>query len=287
MNVDNSKLPKDIKDWLNARQISDSTLTEYGVSWDGYRIVIPVRDMSNTFLFNKKRKNPATIDDSPKYLYDKGSTIQIYNGHKLKEYQEVIICEGEFDCLILLSKGFNAVTSTGGATSFQEAWAPYFKDKDVYVCLDNDKAGELGILKICKILPHAKVVFLPSEVGEHGDITDYFVKCAHSINDFRFEMSLAKPHVVKTAPPEKKKKWKKADGTKLEQAKSVPIENYLKFNSQGYAKCPFHDEKTASLKKYPNNKFYCYGCGAHGDVIDLLCKQRGISMKEAVGILAG
>ena len=37
----------------------------------------------------------------------------------------------------------------------------------------------------------------------------------------------------------------------------------------GMCRCLFHDEKTPSMKLYPNN-YYCFGCGAHGDVIDLV-----------------
>lgn len=33
--------------------------------------------------------------------------------------------------------------------------------------------------------------------------------------------------------------------------------------------CPLHDEKTPSFKVYPDGHFHCYGCGAHGDVLDL------------------
>lgn len=38
----------------------------------------------------------------------------------------------------------------------------------------------------------------------------------------------------------------------------------------GKAKCPFHNEDTPSFTVYPeNDTFYCYGCDAHGDSIDL------------------
>jgi len=33
--------------------------------------------------------------------------------------------------------------------------------------------------------------------------------------------------------------------------------------------CPIHDEKTPSFWVKPNGKFECYGCGSHGDAIDL------------------
>lgn len=33
--------------------------------------------------------------------------------------------------------------------------------------------------------------------------------------------------------------------------------------------CPFHTEKTPSLKLYPNDTFYCFGCGAWGDALNV------------------
>lgn len=40
-------------------------------------------------------------------------------------------------------------------------------------------------------------------------------------------------------------------------------------NRAGFICCPFHAEKTASLKLY-DRSFHCYGCGAGGTVIDFV-----------------
>ena len=37
--------------------------------------------------------------------------------------------------------------------------------------------------------------------------------------------------------------------------------------------CPFHNEKTPSFTVYPDTQsFYCFGCGAAGDVINFVRK---------------
>lgn len=52
---------------------------------------------------------------------------------------------------------------------------------------------------------------------------------------------------------------------------------------KGYCKCPFHNEKTASFKLFrENNSFYCFGCGAGGNVINLCAKALGISYSDAI-----
>ena len=42
----------------------------------------------------------------------------------------------------------------------------------------------------------------------------------------------------------------------------------LEVNYAGMVRCPFHDDHTPSMKLYDNH-FYCFGCGRHGDVVDL------------------
>lgn len=47
--------------------------------------------------------------------------------------------------------------------------------------------------------------------------------------------------------------------------------------------CPLHNEKTASFTIYPdNNTFYCFGCGAGGNIIDFVMLYFDVGFKEAV-----
>lgn len=51
----------------------------------------------------------------------------------------------------------------------------------------------------------------------------------------------------------------------------------------GFISCPFHSEKTASLKIYPDGRgWYCYGCGKGGDVIDFVKALYGINFNQAI-----
>lgn len=61
----------------------------------------------------------------------------------------------------------------------------------------------------------------------------------------------------------------------------------VEVDRRGYAKCPFHGEKTASFKVYGDDTFHCFGCGAHGDVIDLIRKMEGRSFSEVCEALGG
>ena len=51
--------------------------------------------------------------------------------------------------------------------------------------------------------------------------------------------------------------------------------------------CPFHGEKTPSFNIYTENgSFYCFGCGAGGDVITFIMKIENLDYIEAVKFLA-
>lgn len=53
-------------------------------------------------------------------------------------------------------------------------------------------------------------------------------------------------------------------------------------NSRGIALCPFHAEDTPSCRFYPGDRgFYCFGCGAGGDVLTFVGKLLGLSPIEA------
>ena len=49
--------------------------------------------------------------------------------------------------------------------------------------------------------------------------------------------------------------------------------------------CPWHKEKTPSLRVYKNH-YYCYGCGVSGSAIDWLMQLNQLSFKESVTLLA-
>lgn len=54
----------------------------------------------------------------------------------------------------------------------------------------------------------------------------------------------------------------------------------------GFCRCPFHGEKTASLKLYPGKRgWHCFGCGAGGSVIDLVMSYYSMDFKGAVDFL--
>lgn len=54
-------------------------------------------------------------------------------------------------------------------------------------------------------------------------------------------------------------------------------------NRNGFLRCPFHDEKTASLSAYDGGRRWkCFGCGKQGDVISFVMELYGIGFGQAL-----
>lgn len=76
-----------------------------------------------------------------------------------------------------------------------------------------------------------------------------------------------------------------AERVKTELTARRVLEHYgFHPNRNGFVLCPFHGEKTPSLKVYDGEKsgWHCFGCGAGGTVIDFVMKLFGISFSQAL-----
>ncbi len=68
------------------------------------------------------------------------------------------------------------------------------------------------------------------------------------------------------------------------------IGSYIQIDKAGNnfkARCPFHNEKTPSFIISPDrNNYYCFGCGAKGDIFNFVQEFEGIDFSGALKILA-
>lgn len=168
--------PQSVQDWLTERTLTKETIEKFGLSWNGREIVIPVRDDAGVFLFNKYRRDPFTTDETiPKYRYEKGASSVLFNAETLNDATPdapIFIVEGELDCMAVENIGIKAVTTTGGAGTFEEEWAKRLAAfSNVIICFDNDAAGIKGAIHVQSMIPHARILFLPPKEGK--DVTDY------------------------------------------------------------------------------------------------------------------
>ena len=65
-------------------------------------------------------------------------------------------------------------------------------------------------------------------------------------------------------------------------ARAVMERAGIVFNRSNMCRCPFHQDKTASMKVKPTDKkYFCFGCGEKGDAIDFVARYYNLSPKDA------
>ena len=180
---------EDVRRWLEEKRgLTPETLKEHKIGWDAkrQRNTIPVRDehgrVRNLRLYNRK-KDPKIIsytDGQFKY----GSPPRLLGEDRLAKLEsgaQVIVCEGEWDCILLQQNGFNAVSGTGGCNVWRREWMNHLEGKKVVVMYDVDEKGRFATSKyVLPKLRHAKCewvkdVKLPLKgTKEENDVTDYF-----------------------------------------------------------------------------------------------------------------
>ncbi len=297
--------------WLNKRGVSDEVITLFNLSTYNHPQIGECIRIPFTEHHAKYRRDPLD-DRKPKYLYDAGGKVTLYGFDKLEhQCNDVVITEGELDSLVLWSLNIQAVSSTGGAMSFQEEWAEQLRSVShkIYLCFDNDDAGAQGMVKVLKHIPDAKIIFIPEQPGVK-DISDFVSRGG----DFQALMATARSYPSITAVEEDRAlrlaQWlptrfhdayidanrqqnrttqevsKYTGDDKVLRAKSYPMTDPIEFR-QKKACCPWHNEKTPSLAYYPKtNTAYCFGaCGRAYDSIDAYRHKYGGSFTNAVNEL--
>lgn len=116
--------------------------------------------------------------------YENGSkVIQTKGGSTLYPmdmlaYNELVICEGEYDVMALISHDIPAITGTAGCSTWRPEWSWALSGKEVTILYDNDEPGRVGSERVLKkVLPYVKSAVLasfPIDKCKGYDVCDYF-----------------------------------------------------------------------------------------------------------------
>ena len=160
--------------------ITDEVIEKYQLGLEGLRITIPVYSRTGYCINIRKYLPPhhRTHDGT-----NNAKCINIRNLGEKRYYpfsaftnntDDIYIVEGEKDCLVAISQGYNAVTSTGGSSIPTEELV-MFKNKNVFVMLDTDAPGQKNTKLYCQLLRGiAKNIYVVTLPDGCKDYTEYW-----------------------------------------------------------------------------------------------------------------
>ncbi len=143
------------------------------------RYTIPIFDEDGHLVNVRMYKPNAKTAANKMISWGVGwGTGRIYGFDTLSEYDNILLCEGEWDRIVALQEGLPAVTHTAGAKVFKPEWAKHFKGKRVYVAYDDDESGKKGGQRVRRVLEEVAEgiygVSLDLDI-KGADITDFFL----------------------------------------------------------------------------------------------------------------
>lgn len=211
--------PEHFKYLNTKRGLKAQTIKDYNIGWDDSkscsyqtpegewrhgRFTIPVCDRND--LIRNIRKYGKDALPEYKMLNTKpfGSPARLFPLNRLhqKNWEHVVICEGEWDTILLnqeferigLGELWGAVTGTAGVNTFEPEWLEHLYGRNVYLCFDVDQPGLSAAASHCSkffLEPlkagrfrSLKIIRLPLDGSkEMNDISDYFLKAGNTIDD--------------------------------------------------------------------------------------------------------
>lgn len=161
-------------------------------------------------------------------------------------------------------------------------------DQEIYHIIDNDKRG---IRALCKRYMKEFDVEIGSWTIRKRKYTSrewvHRLWCDWNIEKLLTKRKQYERWLLRASSDSEKSRDGIVTREMIERAKAVPCTAILEMPGD-VARCPWHSERTPSLKYYRNkNHVHCFGCGKHGDSIALAMQVWGVGFREAVLRLTG
>lgn len=166
-------------------------------------------DESGSLLYQVCRYAPKTFkqrqpDGKGGWIWGlTGVTRTLFNLPGVLINQEIVVLEGEKDCLTLKSLDYTATTNAGGSSGWLPAYGNFLRGKDVILIPDTDPAGAKHAAAILESLSgkanSIKLVKLPSPYKDVTDYVESFVDLEKARKELADLIALT-PHKLAPAP---------------------------------------------------------------------------------------
>lgn len=171
-------------EYLKLRKLTVETIQAFNLQ--NYKGSIAFPYYKNNVMIGCKTRKPEKHIEGSKYLSLSGSKPGLFNYDNTNTEEDLIICEGEIDCMIIYQSGYKNVVSIGAGANSVKMVAEnykYFLDKFSSIILfsDNDDAGSSMDNAFLEVYPNK--VRLIDKGGMHSKDAneEYFKNGAESI----------------------------------------------------------------------------------------------------------
>lgn len=182
----------EFQEHLRDRGITTQTMSDYeiGFNQDTKLYMIPIRDEEGD-LVNVRKYNPNPPEGRRKIWgitgHNEPRMFPVSILELAVKLGYVIVCEGEWDCLILIQAGYPAITRTAAADVWNGDWSESLAGLTVYLCHDCDYKGQSANRKLGRALfrsSDVRTIELPYPlIPKHGkDVSDFWEDNAADFN---------------------------------------------------------------------------------------------------------
>ena len=176
-----SPINQECIDYIKKRGITEETIQAFKVQTYKDRIAFPYFKLET--LVGVKTRLPRKYNketDGEKMLSVTGSKPYLFNAKNIELGGELVVCEGEFDCMVIWQCGFKNVVSVGaGANSLSslldQAEDLFKKFDSLIIVSDNDPSGDnMDALFSEKF--GSKVKLIDKKIYDLNDVNEEYVK---------------------------------------------------------------------------------------------------------------
>lgn len=163
------------------RGLKIATLRKFGIGYNSINkiLCLPVLKYNDNSIHDLRRYTGG------RWQATKGRKLSLLNWGEIASCKDIIyLCEGEWDTLTMweilwkLGDQKNIVVGSPGAGTFKGEWSLFFKDKNVIVIYDNDKAGQEGSLRVFNslkpVVESLQFIRWPDDSEEGFDLNDLY-----------------------------------------------------------------------------------------------------------------
>lgn len=144
--------------YLHGRKLTDKTIDRFGIRccYEGKfrnRVIIPIRDYEGRMVsFNARSIFKGTVPKTKKLKSSKIINTTLFGWHERRRTDELVLVEGEIDCIFLQQFGIPAVSLMGKTLTDSRLEMILDNASHVYLSYDNDLEGQKAMRNHSSIL---------------------------------------------------------------------------------------------------------------------------------------